>query len=133
MRSRSIERGVRMDREVAVAMRDGARLMVNVFRPAAERPAPVVMSVTPYGKDTLPDWIGMTLMRLAGVRFGRLDCSRWTGFEAPDPVFWTAAGYAVVQADVRGMHKSEGRAGVLTDRDGCDYHHLIASAPGQPR
>ncbi len=132
MRSRAIAGGVRMDRDVAVAMRDGARLMVNVFRPAAERPAPVVMSVTPYGKDTLPDWIGMTLMRLAGVRFGRLDCSRWTGFEAPDPVFWTAAGYAVVQADVRGMHKSEGRAGVLTDRDACDYHDLIAWAAGQP-
>jgi predicted acyl esterase len=45
-----------------------------------------------------------TFMRFAGVRFGRLECSRWTGFESPDPVFWTAAGYVVVQADVRGMH-----------------------------
>jgi hypothetical protein len=102
-------------RDVEVRMRDGVRLMANVFRPADERPCPVVMSVTPYGKDVLPDWIGMTLMRLAGVRFGRLACSNWTGFEAPDPLFWTRAGFAVVQADVRGMHKSEGHAGVLTD------------------
>jgi predicted enzyme related to lactoylglutathione lyase len=37
--------------ELAVAMRDGARSMVNVFRPADKRPAPVLMSVTPCGKD----------------------------------------------------------------------------------
>jgi uncharacterized protein len=71
-------------------------------------------------------------MRLAGVRFGRLDCSRWTGFEAPDPMFWTAAGYAVVQADVRGMHKSEGHAGVLTNDDSADYYELIEWAAHQP-
>jgi hypothetical protein len=62
----------------------------------------------------------MIFMRLAGVRFGRLDCSCWTGFESPDPVFWTAAGYVVVQADVRGMHRSEGRAGLLNDTDAED-------------
>jgi hypothetical protein len=40
------------------------------------------MSVTPYGKDATPDLIHMTLMRISGVRFGSLDCSTWTGFEA---------------------------------------------------
>jgi predicted acyl esterase len=113
-------------------MRDGAHLMVNVFRPAGERPSPVVMSVTLYCNDAMPDRVGMTFMRIAGVRFGRLQCSRWTGFEAPDPVFWTAAGYAVVQADVRGMHKSEGHAGVLTDGDALDYYDLIEWAARQP-
>jgi putative CocE/NonD family hydrolase len=113
-------------------MRDGVRLMANVFRPAVERPRPVVMSVTPYGKDVLPDRIGMTFMRLAAVRFGHLACSNWTGFEAPDPVFWTRAGFAVRQADVRGMHKSEGHAGVLTDQDARDYHELIEWAAREP-
>jgi hypothetical protein len=74
----------------------------------------------------------MTLMRLAGVRFGRLDCSHWTGFEAPDPLFWTRAGFAVVQADVRGMHRSEGHAGVLTDQDAQDYYDLIEWAGRAP-
>ena len=132
MTSKIIDGGATLDRDVAVAMRDGTHLMVNVFRPAGERPAPVVMSVTPYGKDAMPDRIGMTFMRLAGVRFGRLQCSRWTGFEAPDPVFWTAAGYVVVQADVRGMHKSDGHAGVLTDQDAKDYYDLIEWAARQP-
>src|SRR5205823_3749137 len=35
------------------------------------RRSPVLMSVTPYGKDALPDRLGMMLMRLSGVRFGR--------------------------------------------------------------
>ena len=85
MKSIRIERDVIFDQDVEVRMRDGVRLMVNVFRPAADRPCTVVMSVTPYGKDLVPDWIHMTLMRLTGVRFGHLACSKWTGFEAPDP------------------------------------------------
>ena len=123
--SRRIASHVALDRDLAVPMRDGVRIMVNVYRPLPPRPAPVVMSVTPYSKDATPDWFYMLLMRLAGVRFGKLDCSRWTGFEAPDPLFWTDAGYVVVQADVRGMHKSEGQASVLSDRDAEDYYELI--------
>jgi len=120
------------DQDVSVTMRDRVCLKANTFRPAAEGAFPVLMSVTPYGKDAAPDWIHMTLMRLSGVRFGALDCSKWTGFEAPDPLYWTREGYAVVQADVRGMHKSEGHAGVLTDDDARDYYELIEWAAHQP-
>jgi len=125
MKSIRIERDVIFDQDVEVRMRDSVRLMANVFRPAVDRPCPVVMSVTPYGKDVLPDWVHMTLMRLTGVRFGHLACSKWTGFEAPDPLFWTRAGFVVMQADVRGLHKSEGDAGVPTDQDAQDYYELI--------
>ncbi len=118
-------------RNIGVLMRDGVRLSANVFLPQNVERAPVLLSVTPYGKDKLPDWLGMILMRLAGVRFGHLNCSRWTGFEAPDPLFWTGAGYVVVQADVRGMHASEGRAGVLTEADAEDYAELITWAARQ--
>jgi predicted acyl esterase len=115
MESKRITSGVILDRDVPVPMHDGVHLMANVFRPSTAGPAPVLMSVTPYGKDALPDRVGTLLMRLSGVRFGKLDCSKWTGFEAPDPLFWTTAGYAVAQADARGMHKSAGQAGVLSE------------------
>ena len=122
-----------VDRGVSVMARDGVKLSANVYRPPnLDGPLPVVVSVTPYGIDNTPDRIGMTLMRLSGVRFGRLDCSRWTGFESPDPLFWIRAGYAVVQADVRGMHKSEGHAGFLSDDDARDYADLIEWAAVQP-
>src|SRR5258708_9077603 len=103
--------GIRFDRDVPVTMRDGTRLMTNVLRPEPDGRYPVVMSVTPYGKDVLPDRIQMLLMRLSGVRFGKLNCSNWTGFEAPDPLFWTTAGFSAGQADPRGMPNSEGQAG----------------------
>jgi len=64
-------------------------------------------------------------MRFSGVKFGKLNRSRFAGFESPDPVHWVKNGYAVVQADVRGMHKSEGRAGVLRPLDAQDYYDLI--------
>lgn len=77
---RRIASDVLLQRDVPVPMSDGMRLVVNVFCSS------VLLSVTPYGKDVLPDRRGMLLMRLAGVRFGRLDCCAWTGFEAPDPL-----------------------------------------------
>jgi len=82
-----IASGVSVDRDVPVRMHDGVQLMANVYRPVASSPAPVLLSVTPYSKDATPDRISMLLMRLAGVRFGKLECSRWTGFESPDPLF----------------------------------------------
>lgn len=123
--------GIRFERDVVVPMRDGTKLSANVFRPAEGKSVPVLMSVTPYGKDKLPDRIGNFFMWLAGVRFGDINISRFTGFEAPDPFYWVRAGYAVMQADVRGMHKSQGRAGVLGNQDADDYYDLIEWAAAQ--
>jgi len=119
-------------RDLAVPMRDGVRLFANLFRPKADGPHPLIMSVTPYSKDKLPDHLASFFMRLSGVKFGKVNCSRLTGFEAPDPVYWVQQGYAVLQADVRGMHKSEGEAGVLRQQDAEDYYDLIEWAATQP-
>jgi len=121
-----------IERDLAVPMRDGVLLFANLFKPAADGPYPVIMSVTPYGKDKLPDRLATFFMRLSGVKFGKVNCSRMTGFEAPDPVYWVQQGYKVLQADVRGMHKSEGQAGVLRKQDAEDYYDLIEWAASQP-
>jgi uncharacterized protein len=123
--------GIVFERDLAVPMRDGTRLMADLFRPADGRRVPVLMAVTPYGKDKLPDRLGNFFMWLAGVRFGDINISRYTGFEAPDPVYWVRNGYAVMQTDVRGMHKSEGHAGVLSAQDAEDYYDLIEWAAAQ--
>jgi predicted acyl esterase len=52
-----------VERDVPVRVSDGNILRVNVFCPPSV--APVVMSMTPYGKDKTPDRIGM---RVAGGR-----------------------------------------------------------------
>ena len=123
---------IAIERDVAVPMRDGIRLCATVYRPGADAPHPVIMSVTPYGKDKFSDRLTTFFMRLSGVKFGKLDCSQLTGFESPDPVYWAQQGYAVIQADVRGKYKSEGQAGVLRQQDAEDYYDLIEWAALQP-
>lgn len=123
---------IAIERDIAVPMRDGLRLFANLYKPAADGRYPIIMSVTPYGKETLPGRIAYVFMRLSGVKFGIVHCSRRTGFESPDPVHWVQHGYAVVQADVRGMHKSEGNAGFLRPQDAEDYYDLIEWTASQP-
>jgi uncharacterized protein len=43
-----------IDRDVAVRMRDGVVLRVNVYRPPDGGQHPVILSAHPYGKDKLP-------------------------------------------------------------------------------
>lgn len=119
-------------RDLAVPMRDGVRLFANLFKPATDGKYPVIMSVTPYGKDKLPDRVANFFMRLSGVKFGKLNCSQLTGFESPDPVYWVHQGYGVVQADARSKYKSEGHAGVLRQQDAEDYYSLIEWTASQP-
>jgi predicted acyl esterase len=120
------------ERDLPVPMRDGVILSANLFRPADGKRVPVVMSVTPYGKDQQRDRLITFFMRVTGVRFGKIKVSRFTGFEAPDPLYWVRNGYVVMQTDVRGMHRSQGHAGVLTDRDAEDYYDVIEWAASQP-
>jgi hypothetical protein len=72
-----------LERNIPVPMRDGVCLFANLFRPRGNGPWAVVMSVTPYGKDKLPDRLGQFFMRLSGVKFGKLNRSRFAGLESP--------------------------------------------------
>jgi uncharacterized protein len=121
-----------LERDVPIKMRDGVTLRANIFRPLGDGPFPVILSATPYGKDITPDTKAMMFMRLFGVRFGKLRYSKWTGFEAPDPLHWTRRGYAVAIYDLRGMHKSEGSTEILTAGDAEDYAEVIAWMAGRP-
>ena len=94
------------------------------------------MSAHPYGKDNLPrrrgrGWrvsVQYRMLRQTGqVRFSSL-----TGWEAPDPAWWAAQGYAVVNCDLRGAGTSEGSASLLSDQEGEDVYDLIEWAAAQP-
>jgi uncharacterized protein len=78
---------IALERDLAAPMRDDVGLFANLYRPATQGSYPVIMSVTPYGKDKLPDRTANFFMRLSGVKFGKVRCSRLTGFEAPDPAY----------------------------------------------
>ena len=97
-----------VDRNVAVPMRDGTRLMADVYRPLADHPLPALVVRLPYGKSTL----SMQLIQIEPLR-------------AAD------AGYAVVYQDSRGRFESEGDfyPFVHEGQDGYDTVEWIASQP----
>ena len=93
------------DSNVAVAMRDGVVLRVNVYRPAGDGPFPVIMSAHPYGKDHVPSQTksgrGFSFQFRIMRQPTPVAFSSETGWEAPDPAWWVKNGYAVVNADTR--------------------------------
>ena len=112
-----------VERDVAVPVRDGTVLRVNVFRPPGPGPFPTLLSLHPYGKDALP-----APKRRGGYRrpfqmwlipqSEPFEISSLTSWEAPDPAVWTRHGYAVVNGDLRGWGTSEGVGELLSERDG---------------
>lgn len=123
-------------RDLPVVVRDGTTLRVNVVLPAGAGRFPVLLSAHPYGKDNLPKRRGRgyrvsiqyrVLRQTDPVRFSSL-----TGWEGPDPAWWAAQGYAVVNCDLRGAGTSEGTASLFSDQEGEDVYDLIGWAAAQP-
>ncbi len=127
---------VTIERDVAVAMRDGTILRVNVHRPPGGAPAPVLMSAHPYHKDTLPrrtKWRAHLPFQYRLMRSPNpIAHSTLTSWEAPDPLWWVQQGYAVANCDLRGAGKSDGVGELLSDREGEDIYDLIEWAATQP-
>lgn len=115
------------ERDVAVTLRDGTSIFIDVFRPKAEGQYPVVLGYAPFGKHPHIDWD--SAFPGADIPPGN---SKYTAFEAPDPVVWTKAGYIIVNADPRGIGYSEGIAQFMTEQEGRDEYDLIEWLAVQP-
>lgn len=116
-----------MERDVPVKLRDGVTIYTDVFRPVDGKPCPAILAWSPYGKeiggqmlDDVPMRSGVPLNATSGLE----------KFEGPDPAYWVAHGYAVVNPDKRGAYMSEGNLlywGHEDALDGCDVIEWIAS------
>jgi predicted acyl esterase len=124
------------DLDVAVAVRDGTLLRVNVYRPPGDGPFPVLLCAHPYGKDNLPGRRGRRSRFSPQYRIMRqpapVSISTLTSWEAPDPAWWTGQGYAVVNADLRGSGTSDGVGSLMSDAEAEDVYDLIEWAGRQP-
>lgn len=120
---------IRVEQDVAITVRDGTILRANVYRPNADEPVPALMCAHPYGKDALPRKFLGRYLTLPQYRVFRqpqqVVFSAYTGWEAPDPAFWVAQGYAVVNLDLRGFGSSDGTGELLGDQQGEDEHDVI--------
>jgi predicted acyl esterase len=124
------ESGLVIERNVSVRLRDGVRIYVDVYRPAGgvgEQRLPALVGWSPYGKHNTSDRLDWPA---AGVAPGWM--SAYTAFEAPDPKYWCARGYAIVYPDPRGAWYSEGelRHGGMGEAEDCfDLIQWMAEQP----
>ena len=92
-----------VERDIAVPMRDGVKIYIDVHRPmgqkAGKKRVPALIAWSPYGKHR-PFQYGY-FYKEGGVR--KAWYSSYTNFEGPDPLYWVKRGYAVIHVDLRGV------------------------------
>ena len=101
---------MKIEKNVMVAMRDGVRISLCIYRPEADGRFPALFAASPYQHefDQVPAY-PLFLWRETG------------------PIEWyVGRGYAYVHADVRGSGQSEGEYGFLNRAEQDDYVELIA-------
>jgi predicted acyl esterase len=126
----SREDGMLIERDVAVPMRDGIRIFVDIYRPdGAAQGLPTLIAWGPYGKHS-PRGTYARFHDNGGVKPEWI--SRHAAFEAPDPLYWTRHGYAVINVDPRGNWWSEGKATFWSTDEAKDYYDLIEWVAVQP-
>src|SRR5260370_26919722 len=92
-----------------VAMRDGVRLSVDVYRPDAPGPFPVILEHTPYDNQRQVAWYG------------------------PPRARWFAErGYAFAMSDFRGRYDSEGEFDIFDVKHKTDGYDLVEGLGEQP-
>jgi len=116
-----------IERDVAVPLRDGIKIYVDVFRPQEGTRAAPIIGWGPYGKHGHTRY--SQIFPTSGV--DQSAQSHYTAFEALDPAWWVPRGYAVINPDPRGTWYSEGRATYLSPQEAQDCFDLIEWAGTQ--
>jgi predicted acyl esterase len=110
------------DKDVAVPMRDGTRLVVDIYRPDAPGRFPALLAFAIYNKDMQGPEMARALPPQPAWS------ALWAGpLEAGDTRFFVARGYAHVIGTPRGIGKSEG--GGSRAFDSYDLIEWIAAQP----
>jgi predicted acyl esterase len=118
--------GMICEYDVAVPMRDGVKIRVNVFRPEKEGKYPVLLAWSNYGKHV---GIKYTFFPKCGV--SDPDQSKYCAFEGPEPLYFCPHGYIVINADARGSWGSEGDVTLMSEQEAQDCYDLIEWAGTQ--
>ncbi|HKN10139.1 MAG TPA: CocE/NonD family hydrolase, partial [Pseudomonadota bacterium] len=115
------------EKDVLVAMRDGVRIAVDVYRPAVAQPVPALLAFSVHNKDLQgPDAAAASLTQPAWSTL-------WTGpAEAGDTRFFVARGYAHVIGNPRAVGKSEAGKSEAGGSRAFDSYDLIEWIAAQP-
>lgn len=103
-------------------LRDGTTIYTDLYRPVDGHGLPTIVAWSPYGKragtvvlDDYPYRAGVPRSATSGLE----------KFEAPDPAYWCAHGYAVANPDTRGAFSSEGDIRVWNSCEGQDGAEFV--------
>lgn len=117
------------EKDVPVTLRDGTVIYTDIFRPVDEEKHPAIMAWSPYGKEIGGQWLDDVPGR-AGVP--QAATSGLEKFEAPDPAYWVAQGYVIINPDSRGAYHSEGNLNYWGSQNSKDGYDTIEWAAKQP-
>ncbi|UCE35426.1 MAG: CocE/NonD family hydrolase [Deltaproteobacteria bacterium] len=110
------------ERDVMVAMRDGVKVCVDVYRPDTKTKVPAILSFAPHFKDWQSPEEAKAIMSQPAWS------TLWMGhIEAGDTDYLVSRGYAHVIGNMRGIGKSED--GPPSDYDAYDVIEWIAKQP----
>ncbi|ABQ71666.1 X-Pro dipeptidyl-peptidase C-terminal domain protein (plasmid) [Rhizorhabdus wittichii RW1] len=113
--------GMRILRDVSVPMRDGVKLYADVYLPADaadDAELGVIVCWAAFGKHATNSKLPEAMNVAPGL------ISDHTGWEAPDPAYWTQHGYAVIYPDPRGTWNNEGIYYNFGDVERSDMYDL---------
>jgi len=113
---------LKIEKDVDVPMRDGARLKADVFRPDDSGRFPAILNLGPYQKDKL--WVPPP-----GLEEKPTPSMNW---ETVTPEWWVPKGYAAVRVDGRGSGKSPGQHEPWSLAEAIDFYDAIEWAAAQP-
>ncbi|OJJ07525.1 hypothetical protein ASPVEDRAFT_56881 [Aspergillus versicolor CBS 583.65] len=122
--AKPLKSAIRIDHDVEMVMRDGARLYADIYRPAeSSEKVPAVLSWSFYGKKYSA--LDMLPMCVWNCCVPRSDLSGLEKFEGLDPQAWCPRGYAIISVDTRGAGNSDGLIGVMGAQDAEDGYDVV--------
>jgi uncharacterized protein len=116
------DHGMIAERDVAVPMRDGVSLSIDIYRPDSAEKFPALLAFSIYNKDLQGPDVAKTLPPQPAWS------SLWAGLlEAGDTKFFVSRGYVHIIGSPRGVAKSDG--GGSRQWDSYDLIEWIAAQP----
>jgi predicted acyl esterase len=116
---------IKEERDVYIPMRDGVRLVADIFRPNVKGKFPALLAIGPWGKNEVNMPFSAQPLFKSAVWDGNLECG--------DTAEIVPRGYAHIIVDARGTGQSQGGCfGGMTTQDGQDGYDLVEWIARQP-
>ena len=112
---------LRIEKDIEIPVRDGARLKADIFRPTTPGRYPVILNIGGYHKDKV--WVPP-----ADLEEKANPLMNW---ETVNPLWWIPRGYIAIRVDTRGSGKSPGQFDPWSRQEALDFHDCIEWAAKQ--